>query len=713
MGRRQDDDQGGRGSAYPLAFRMRVVRSVREKGVGLLDVAQAYGLSPTTVSNWLRLFDAGGSEALTPRRRGPKPGSREAGAAKRQVVVATRREHPSWGTRRIRDELARREGVGVSETEVRRMLHEEQLIEGRPASEPREHPERRFERAEPNQLWQSDIFTFLLRRHQRLYVAAFMDDHSRFLVGWSLAHHQRSDLVMEALRRGIAAYGAPHEILTDQGRQYTAWRGETEFEQELRREGIRHIKSRPQHPQTLGKIERFWKTLWDEFLSKTVFADFADCVKRIGLFVDAYNFQRPHQALGGLVPADRFFRAAPQVRAAIERTVQQNALRLAHEKPLRKPFYLVGRLGDRDLTIATAERGLRVQVGDEAPQTIELPKEDEHEQTARPKATEQEPSEGDTAMADRRGARRDGTTPVPDGAERAQWREDGERRDRRGEDCATDLLPNRGTRVTCDALGTASCDDGRRSADERGAAGGDVAEEGGAARAGEEASGEAAAPDAEGSEAGAHGAVDWPSAQAAQHASIGQKWEQVFAGIEDDDEHGGDSPHVFDPDDGWRGRAVSWERKLTSADARVAWARDDDGEQEDELRAGARGAGGAGGTLDRDAERAERTDDGERSGTLAGAIEAALSHLDASWDGGADGGDRAAPGGSAGALEAGAGVGARERAALARERPPAASGGDDRPHPDGDGATGSRASEPASAPAEEDDADQRRGGGAS
>ena len=123
-----------------------------------------------------------------------------------------------------------------------------------------------FERAEPNQLWQSDLFTFLLRRHERIYVAAFLDDHSRYLVSLAMAHHQRSVLVLEALSRGIAEYGAPREILTDQGRQYTAWRGSTEFEAELKRHGIAHVKSRPHHPQTCGKIERFWKTLWEELL---------------------------------------------------------------------------------------------------------------------------------------------------------------------------------------------------------------------------------------------------------------------------------------------------------------------------------------------------------------------------------------------------------------------------------------------------------------
>src|SRR6516164_482848 len=269
-------------------------------------------------------------------------------------------------------------GRGASATQVRDILHEAGLIEARVLTGPREHPPRRFERAQPNQLWQSDIFTFLLRRHERLYLAAFMDDHSRFMVSYALAHRQKSELVMEALDRGIAEYGAPKEILTDQGRQYVAWRGKTAFVEELRRQGIEHIKSRPQHPQTLGKVERFWKTLWEEFLSRTVFGDFADCDRRLRLYIDGYNFQRPHQGIEGLTPADRFFRAAPQVRAAVEQAVAGNAQRLALEKPAQKPFYLVGRLGDQDLTIAAGGGGLKVQMG-EVQQTIKLPKESDDE----------------------------------------------------------------------------------------------------------------------------------------------------------------------------------------------------------------------------------------------------------------------------------------------------------------------------------------------
>ncbi|HEY6458813.1 MAG TPA: IS481 family transposase, partial [Polyangiaceae bacterium] len=475
---------------------MRVVEQAMSGGVSLGKLSQIFGPSVTAIVNWVNAYEKGGVDALVPRARGAPPREPTSAAqVKRKAVVELREEHPEYGTRRIRDVLARFEALGVSETQVRGILHDAGLIEARAPGPEREHGPRRFERAAPNQMWQSDIFTFLLRRHERLYLTAFMDDHSRFLVSTALAHHQRSTLVMEALARGIAAYGTPEEILTDQGRQYTAWRGETDFERELRRQGIRHVKSRPQHPQTLGKVERFWKTLWEEFLSRTVFADFADCERRLGLFVDAYNFQRPHQGIEGLVPADRFFRSAPQVREAIEKSITENAGRLSLEQPARKPFYLVGRLGDRDLTIAAAGSGLRVQVGDEQPQTIRLPKEpvDEKAQErparirevrrtagqAPPQVTPDAPVAGQGA-----GSGRDGQAPVSLGPERAQWGAAGQRCDRGGSDFSTDVLPARGAGAACDAPG-ADAGGERARGDRAGQADRGAGAEGDAARGGQ------------------------------------------------------------------------------------------------------------------------------------------------------------------------------------------------------------------------------------
>src|SRR5262249_5242416 len=154
-------------------------------------------------------------------------------------------------------------------------------------------------------------------------------------------------LVLEVLRAALDAFGSPEEILTDNGSQYVTWRGTSAFTKELSRRGVRQVVAAPRHPQTLGKIERFWGSLWREGLEAALFVDLADAGKRVGHYVDHYNFQRPHQGIGGLVPADRYFGAAPEVRRALEARVQGNALELAREGLPRPPFYVAGQVGGR------------------------------------------------------------------------------------------------------------------------------------------------------------------------------------------------------------------------------------------------------------------------------------------------------------------------------------------------------------------------------
>ena len=96
-------------------------------------------------------------------------------------------------------------------------------------------------------------------------------------------------------------------MLTDNGRQYTSWRGTSRFEAELKKDRVAHFKSRPHHPMTLGKIERFWETIWQEFLSRAQFDSFDSARERIKLWIKYYNHKRPHQGIDGICPADRFF----------------------------------------------------------------------------------------------------------------------------------------------------------------------------------------------------------------------------------------------------------------------------------------------------------------------------------------------------------------------------------------------------------------------
>jgi hypothetical protein len=226
---------------------------------------------------------------------------------------------------------------------------------------------RRFERARPNQLWQTDLFTFVLKRqNRRVYLVAFMDDHSRFVVGYGIHASQNAALVLEVFRACVTSCGVPEEVLTDNGAQYVTWRGKSQFSRELEKRGVKHIVSSPRKPRTLGKIERFWGTLWRECLESAIFIDLADARKRVGLFVDHYNFHRPHQGIDGLVPADRFFGAAPQVLETLKARVEANALDLARNGTPKDPFYVTGQVGGKPFSVhADGERIIMVQDGAE------------------------------------------------------------------------------------------------------------------------------------------------------------------------------------------------------------------------------------------------------------------------------------------------------------------------------------------------------------
>jgi transposase InsO family protein len=346
-------------AASPLTAEQRLLLldTWLRSGLPAADFAALVGMSKHTLYDWKRKFQAEGPAGLVDRPRGGPTGSRLPEVTRRSILML-KQSNPAWGCQRISDVLQRGPALPASPAAVARVLHEAGYeLEDVPT---RPHPDRvrSFERARPNQLWQTDLFTFVLKRHnRRLFLVAFLDDHSRFLVSYGLHASQSAALVMEVLRAGLTNYGPPEEILTDNGSQYVTWRGKSAFSKELEKRGIRQVVASPRRPQTLGKIERFWGTLWRECVEAAVFVDLGDAQRRIGFFVDHYNFQRPHRGLDGLVPADRFFGAAPEVLQTLKARVAANALELARHGFPRAPFYLTGQVGGKPFSIhAEGER---------------------------------------------------------------------------------------------------------------------------------------------------------------------------------------------------------------------------------------------------------------------------------------------------------------------------------------------------------------------
>ena len=355
------------GHSHPLEVRRKAVQLCLEEGFPVPQVAREMGVGRSTLTKWIKLYRDQGEAGLQskPKRRN-RPQAKVAPAVKAQVVEL-KRQHPELGVKRISQFLRRVLFLPVSRETVRRTLHEQQLLK-KPRRKPQQNPARPrfFERSTPNQMWQSDIFTFRLGG-KNAYLIGFLDDYSRYLVGLDVFRSQTAEHVLEVYRRAVAEYGVPKEMLTDQGRQYSSWRGTTRFETELRKDRVHHIKSRPHHPMTLGKIERFWKTIWEEFLERAQFDSFESACERVRLWVKHYNHRRPHQSLEGLCPADRFFAIAQQLRQVIERGIQDNVLELALRGQPHSPFYMVGRMGDQSVVIRAEKGQVKMLVDGEEP----------------------------------------------------------------------------------------------------------------------------------------------------------------------------------------------------------------------------------------------------------------------------------------------------------------------------------------------------------
>ena len=353
---------------YSLELRRKAVRLHVERGLKLDLVAQEIGADRTTVWNWVdryRKFGEAGLETHPGGRRQSKP---KLHPAVHEAIVAVKQEHPAFGVRRIAQWLQRSLFLTASPETVRRTLHQAAVPLPPPQQKRRRNraKPRFFERAAPNQLWQSDIFTFQLNG-QNAHAIAFIDDHSRFIVGIGLYRAAVTENVLEVYRRAAAQYGAPKEMLTDQGRQYAVWQGKTRFQRALSRDHVKHLLCRPHHPMTQGKIERFWKTLWNEFLERARFDTIEQAVDRTALWVQYYNHKRPHSGIGNVCPAERYFAIQKEMRETIERGIADNVEELALRGKPQEPFYMVGRVGGKNVVLQTERGQLKIMVDGKEP----------------------------------------------------------------------------------------------------------------------------------------------------------------------------------------------------------------------------------------------------------------------------------------------------------------------------------------------------------
>jgi transposase InsO family protein len=342
--------------------RIQAVEAFQRSGMSAKDFAKTWGVGEASLNRWRKLYEEQGPKSLespslnaNPKKRGPKGLPR----ALKNEIAQVKRENPTFGLRKMKGFLNRFRGVDASTGAIKRTIEEENLVTPVPRRRRRRSSAkvRRFEMERPMQLWQTDITSFTLTKHQiKCYLVVFMDDRSRYIVGWNVGTKQTGEFVIEALLMGIQRFGRPEAVLSDQGRQYFSWKGKSEFQKLLKKQGIHHSVARSHHPQTVGKCERFWKTMKDELLERVGALDLDEARERLAHFINHYNHFRPNQGIDNLVPADRFYGDESEIRKAIERAMDENELLLATGEKPKTPVYIVGQIDGKPISLH-GERG--------------------------------------------------------------------------------------------------------------------------------------------------------------------------------------------------------------------------------------------------------------------------------------------------------------------------------------------------------------------
>ena len=293
--------------------RYRAVLEVLEEGAPVTEVARRYGVARQTVHEWLARYAQGGLGGLADRSSRPASCPHQMPAQVEARIVTMRREHPGWGPSRIRWELERAGAAPLPGRSAvyRALIRHGVIVPGK--RKRRRQDYRRWERGRAMQLWQMDVMGRVhLAGGQEVKIVTGIDDHSRFIVCAAVVVRATARPVCQALAAALRRHGVPEQILTDNGKVFTArfgrGPGPVMFDRICADNGIRHLLTAPYSPTTTGKVERLHKTMRAEFFTPKdgMFATVKELQAALDAWAAEYNTTRPHQSCGGRPPAERF-----------------------------------------------------------------------------------------------------------------------------------------------------------------------------------------------------------------------------------------------------------------------------------------------------------------------------------------------------------------------------------------------------------------------
>ena len=343
-----------------MDVRMRI--AVTSDGVNVAAFCREHGISRQTFYVWRRRYLAGGLDGLEQRSRAPrsKPGRIDDDVE--DAIVVLRKELVDLGVdagpATIQFHLGRRRPrlevpavATIWRTLVRR---------GLVVPEPRKRPKssfQRFEATAPNELWQADVTDWTIATGVAKIINV-LDDCTRVALASRAVEQATSEATWSVFCQASELWGVPLGQLSDNGLNFSGKiRGyEVHFERQLRSIGVVPKTSRPFHPQTCGKVERFQQTMKKWLRRRPLAKDLIELQAQLDEFVDYYNHQRPHRAIGNIPPAQRWAALPPAINLGIALPGPTQAATV-----IVAPNGVVG-VGRYSVAIGREHRGLRARV---------------------------------------------------------------------------------------------------------------------------------------------------------------------------------------------------------------------------------------------------------------------------------------------------------------------------------------------------------------
>jgi transposase InsO family protein len=286
-----------------------VITAVVLEGRSQADVARSYGVSKGWVSKLLARYREEGEAAFEPRSRRPTGSPRSTPPGVVAQIVELRKDLVDRGldagAATIAWHLSTYQQLAVSVATINRVLSREGLVTPQPRKRPRSSYIR-FEAEQPNECWQADFthspLTARQGKRRDVEILTFLDDHSRLVLSMTAHHRVTGEIVVRTFREAVQRHGIPASTLTDNGMVFTARfaggkGGRNGFETELQHLAVHQKNSRPNHPQTCGKVERVQQTLKKWLAARRPPVSIAALQALLDEFVEEYNSSRPHSSL--------------------------------------------------------------------------------------------------------------------------------------------------------------------------------------------------------------------------------------------------------------------------------------------------------------------------------------------------------------------------------------------------------------------------------